>query len=58
VFEVPSGMENNFLPFSFLSYIYINRTHCADYEYHIFIKILSSNKKEIKDFPYSDDVGL
>ena len=48
----PPGMKKKFLSFIFLSYIYFNRTHCADYEYHIFIKIWSSNKKIMKDFSY------
>ena len=48
----PPGVKKQFLSFIFLSYIYFNRTHCADYEYHIFLKIWSSNKKIMKDFPY------
>ena len=54
----PSGIEKNFLSVSLISYSDFNRTRRADHEYHIFIKIWSSNKKIIKAFPYLDDIAF
>ena len=52
----PSGIEKKFLSVILISCGYFDRTRCVDHEYHIFIKIWSSNKKIIKDFPYMDDI--